>query len=75
MQRPQIEALVDATAAALDLPLAPEHRPGVLMYFELAAGFAELVMKEPLRLDDEPAAVFRPIAPEELPSREKRPAR
>ena len=72
MQREQLEAYVDAMAAALALPLAPEHRPGVLRYFELAAGLAELVMAQPLRPDDEPAAVFTPIAPGDVPVPDKR---
>jgi hypothetical protein len=72
MQRPDVEASVDATAAALSLPFDPAHRPGVLHYFELAAGLAELVMREPLGLDDEPAAVFTPIATEDLPTRDPR---
>ena len=40
----QIEACVDAAAAALQLPLAPEHRPGVLRFhthvLQLAGGGA-----------------------------------
>ncbi len=67
MHSDQIEAYVDAAAAALNLPLAPEHRPGVLMYFELAASLAELVMAQPLRAEDEPAPVFTPVAPGEVP--------
>ena len=38
-----IEVYVDAAAAALELPLAAAHRPGVLRYFALAASMAELV--------------------------------
>ena len=67
MQRDQVEAYVDAAAAALALPLAPEHRPGVLIYFELAAGLAELVMAQPLHIDDEPAPVFTAVAPGDVP--------
>jgi hypothetical protein len=62
----QIEAYVDAAAAALQLPLSPAHRPGVLRYFALAAELAELVMAAPLGPVDEPAPVFVPIAPGEL---------
>jgi hypothetical protein len=72
MPRPEIEASVDATAAALSLPLDPAHRPGVLLYFELAAGLADLVMRDPLGLEDEPAPVFTPIATEDLPTRDAR---
>jgi Protein of unknown function (DUF4089) len=60
----QIEAYVDAAATALQLPLAPEHRPGVLHYFALAASLAELVNGLPLGTADEPAEVFTPIAPD-----------
>jgi hypothetical protein len=59
----QIEAYVDAAAAALQLPLNPAHRPGVLGYFALAAGMADLVGAHPLALTDEPAETFVPIAP------------
>lgn len=57
------EAYVDATAALLVLPLAAEHRPGVLRYFALAAEMAELVNGLPLDTHDEPAEAFAPIAP------------
>ncbi|CAN5341242.1 hypothetical protein BH11PSE9_BH11PSE9_31060 [soil metagenome] len=59
----QIEAYVDAAAAALQLPLAPEHRPGVLQYFALAASLADVLMAYPLGRDDEPAEVFAPVPP------------
>jgi hypothetical protein len=59
----QIEAYVDAAAAALQLPLSPAHRPGVLNYFALAAGMAELVGAHPLVIADDPAEAFVPIAP------------
>lgn len=60
-------AYVDAAAALLQLPLAPAHRPGVLQYFTLATTMVERVMAVPLTVVDEPAFVFRPIAPEDLP--------
>jgi len=43
--------------------IAAEHRPGVLNYFALAAGMAELVGAHPLQLTDDPAEAFVPIAP------------
>jgi hypothetical protein len=64
MTATQVEAYVDAAAAALGLPIAPEHRPGVLQYFALAASLADVVMGMPLARDDEPAEVFVPIAVE-----------
>ncbi|MEP7100271.1 MAG: AtzG-like protein [Burkholderiales bacterium] len=59
----QIESYVDAAAAALQLPLAAEHRPGVLSYFALAASMAELVGAHPLGVTDDPAEAFVPISP------------
>jgi hypothetical protein len=59
----QIEAVVDAQAALLELRIASGHRPGVLAFFTLAAGMAERVMGLPLAIEDEPAAVFTPVAP------------
>ena len=59
----QIEAYVDAAAAVLQLPLAAEHRPGVLNYFALAASMAALVGAHPLTITDDPAESFVPVAP------------
>jgi hypothetical protein len=59
----QIEAYVDAAAAVLQLPLSPEHRPGVLHYFALAASMAELVAAQPLTITDDPAEAFVPVSP------------
>jgi hypothetical protein len=61
----QIEAYVDAAAAALDLRLRPDHRAGVLRYFALAAEFAALVDAVPLSERDEPALSFAPVSPRE----------
>ena len=58
----EIEAYVDAAAAALSLPLSPAHRPGVLHYFALAASMADLIAAHPLTNDDEPAEAFVPIS-------------
>jgi hypothetical protein len=59
----QLEALVNANATALGLPIAAEHRSGVLAFLALAAGMAELVNAAPLGIDDEPANVFAPVPP------------
>ncbi|RZL34929.1 MAG: DUF4089 domain-containing protein [Rubrivivax sp.] len=59
-------AYVDAMAAVLGLPLAPDHWPGVLRYFGLAAEMAALVNGLPLAIHDEPAEAFVPIAPEDV---------
>jgi hypothetical protein len=58
LSRPQLEALVDNSAAALALPLAPEHRPGVIENFARIAIIAQSVMEFPLPEDAEPAPVF-----------------
>jgi len=63
MNPADIERHVDATAALIGLPLAPEHRPGVLTYFALAARLAGPLMDFPLTTADEPAEVFVPIEP------------
>ena len=55
------DAYVDAAAAALGLPIAAEHRPGVVQYLRLAAGFAERVMDFPLDVSVEGANVFVPV--------------
>jgi len=60
----QVEALVVANAAALGLHIAAEHRPGVLSFFALAATMADLVAAQPLGIEDEPANVFTPVAPQ-----------
>jgi Protein of unknown function (DUF4089) len=60
MTSDEIERYVDACAAALDLPIAPEHWPGVLRYFALAAAFADDVQAVPMTPHDEPAVNFVP---------------
>lgn len=61
----QIETYVDAAAVALDLPLDPAHRPGVLRFFALAAEMAALVEAVPLDAHAESAVVFAPVGPQE----------
>ena len=61
----QTEAYVDAAAAALDLPLRPDHRPGVLRFFALAAEMAAVVEAVPLSAHAEPAVTFAPVSPRE----------
>ncbi len=58
-----IARCVDAAAAAIALPLDPAHRPGVLRYYALAAGMAQVVLAVPLGRDDESGEVFRPVEP------------
>ena len=61
----QIETYVDAAAVALDLPIDPAHRPGVLRFFALAAEMAALVEAVPLDAHAESAVVFAPVGPQE----------
>lgn len=63
MDAADIERHVDATAALLGLPLAPEHRPGVVTYFGLVTRMAALVNDLELTPLDEPASVFVPVEP------------
>ena len=58
-----VEAYVLAASSALDLPLGPEHRPGVLQFFALAAGFAAQLQAVPLEAQDDPAPVCVPVEP------------
>jgi hypothetical protein len=61
----ELEAYVDASAALLGLPIAPEHRPGVLHYMALAAGLAQRLADFPLDVADESGSVFLPVSPPE----------
>jgi hypothetical protein len=58
----QTEKYVDAAAAALDLNLAPAHRPGVLENFARLAQLAALVNEFQLTPEDEPAPLWKPGA-------------
>jgi hypothetical protein len=60
-----IEAIVAAQSSLLELPIAAEHRPGVIAYFTLAAEMARLVDGLPLGIDDESGGVFHPVEPPE----------
>ena len=60
------DAYVTQQSALLGLPIAAEHRPGVLRFVELAAGMADQVMGLPLGPADEAGTVFTPVAPEDL---------
>ena len=59
-----IERHVNASAALIGLPIAAEHRPGVLLYFGLVTRIAQPLMDFALAVDEEPAAVFVPVAPQ-----------
>ena len=59
----QIEALADAASAAVQIDIAPAHRPSVLHYLALAASYAELLNTVPLTTADETGSVFIPVSP------------
>ena len=60
MTSDQVESYVDAAAAALALPIAPAHRPGVIENFSRLALLAAAVNEFPLGIEDEPAPVWKP---------------
>ena len=55
-----IPQLVDLIAQAMQLPLDPEHRPGVIVNFTRTLEIAQLVMEFPLPDQIEVAPVFEP---------------
>ena len=55
-----LEMLVDLLAAALQIPLDPAHRPGVIANFQRSVEIAQLVMEFPLPDELEVAPVFEP---------------
>ncbi|GAB4239176.1 MAG: hypothetical protein Kow00121_65910 [Elainellaceae cyanobacterium] len=52
--------LVDLLSQVLELPIAPEYRPGVVANLERTAAIAHLVMDFPLPDDVEIAPSFQP---------------
>jgi len=53
------EDYIDAAAAAIGLPIAPEHRAGVVLNLARLESMARLVMDFPLPEEVNPAPVFR----------------
>jgi hypothetical protein len=72
IDRAELEAYVDAAAAALGLAVVPAHRPGVLAAFQLAARCAALVNEQALRPEDEAAPLFAPLGPGDAPLPDRR---
>jgi len=60
MTNDEMQTYIVAAAAALELPIAPEHLPGVLLNFERLAGVAAAVNDFALGPADEPGPVWRP---------------
>jgi hypothetical protein len=56
----ELGAHVDGAARLIDLPIAAEHRPGVVQAMGVIAAAARLVMEFPLPDDLEAAPVFEP---------------
>jgi len=56
----ELGVYVDETAKRVGLPIAPEHRPGVIQFTGVLLASAALVMEVPLPDDVEAAPVFRP---------------
>jgi hypothetical protein len=56
----KVEEWVDMMAALVDLPLRPEHRPGVVENFERIRAIAQQVMEFPLPEDIEAGPTFEP---------------
>ena len=57
-EQDDIEAFVDATAKALQLPVSDDGRPVVITHLKIAAQMAKLVLEFPLSDEFEPAPVF-----------------
>lgn len=55
-----LESYIQTTAEIINLPLLPEHRPGVLANFEKLSQIAQLVLEFPLEKEIEPAPKFEP---------------
>ena len=51
---------VEQMSEVLDLPLAPEHLPGVIKNFATIAAIAQLITEFPLPTEIEAAPVFEP---------------
>jgi len=56
----ELAAYVDETAKRVGLPIAPEHRPGVIQFTGILLAHAALVLEFPLPDEVESAPVFRP---------------
>ena len=54
------EAYVTATAKALDLPVAPEHLPGIMANLQRIEAIVEPLNALPLAPEDEAAPVWMP---------------
>lgn len=61
MAKHEFDDYLDAAAALIGLlPIAAEHRPGVLLNLERLKAMAVLVEGAPLDREAEPAPIYRP---------------
>lgn len=60
LEQADLEVYVDQAASLIELPLRPEHRPGVVENFERIAQIAQLVTAFPLPEDVEAGPTFQP---------------
>jgi len=60
MNEKNLEKYVKTTAELINLPLLPEHRPGVVANFKKLSEIAELVLEFPLEKEIEAAPKFEP---------------
>ena len=59
-EKTSVEAYVDAAAALIGLPIAPEHRAAVIANFELSRTIAAAALRVSLPDDLTAGPVFRP---------------
>ncbi|MFB2937739.1 DUF4089 domain-containing protein [Aerosakkonemataceae cyanobacterium BLCC-F154] len=57
---PTAAEYVDTISQLVDLPIDPEHRPGVIQNFERIMTIAKLITEFPLPEDLEAAPIFEP---------------
>lgn len=57
------ERYMQAASEALDLPIAPAHRPGVAQFLGLAASMAAQVQQHALPMAQDSAETFQPVSP------------
>ncbi|MFB2897324.1 DUF4089 domain-containing protein [Aerosakkonemataceae cyanobacterium BLCC-F50] len=57
---PTAAEYVDTISQLVDLPIDPEHRPGVIQNFERIMAIAKLVTEFPLPENIEAAPIFEP---------------
>jgi hypothetical protein len=59
-QELDIASLVDQMSLLLELPLHPDHRPGVIANLERTAAIAQRVLEFPIPDEIEAAPIFQP---------------